>query len=156
MSKRSNILYNLPSKIDIVKILLSKLKNKTIIFSNSLDILLKITSNVISSRNTSEKNEEIRNSFDKGIINTIGSFKKLEQGANLNDLDNVIIMSYYSKSKSLIQRLGRLRNNGKVGNVFIIVTKDTQEEKWFNKMFEKINNLNLIYCKNVKDCINKL
>lgn len=155
-NKRSTILYNLFSKIRIVKILLANLFTKTIIFSNSLDSLLKITPNIISSRNTDKKNDEIRSAFDNNKIKVIGSFKKLKQGANLKDLDNCIIMSYYSTDKDLIQRVGRLRNNGEIGNVFIIVTKDTQEEIWFTKMMENINNLNLIYCKNIEECILKL
>jgi len=155
-NKRSTILYNLFSKIRIVKILLANLFTKTIIFSNSLDSLLKITPNIISSRNTDKKNDEIRSAFDNNKIKVIGSFKKLKQGANLKDLDNCIIMSYYSTDKDLIQRVGRLRNNGEIGNVFIIVTKDTQEEIWFIKMMENINNLNLIYCKNIEECILKL
>lgn len=156
MSKRSKILYDLPSKIPIVKTLLKHLNSRSIIFSNSLDSLLKITPNVVSSRNRESVNESIRNKFETKEIDVIGSFRKLEQGANLPDLDNVIMMSYYSKSKSLIQRLGRLRDNGKVGNVFIILTRDTQEGVWFVKMLEDINNLNLIYCNGVEDCLKKL
>lgn len=156
MSKRSRFLYNLPSKIIIVEALLNKIQGGTIIFSNGLDSLLKITPNVISSRNSDDQNIAIRKSYEAGDIKLLGSFRKLEQGANLPDLDNVIMMSYYSKSKSLIQRLGRLRENGKEGNVFIILTKNTQEEKWFDKMFENINNLNLIYCKGIKDCLEQI
>lgn len=157
MSKRSKFLYNLPSKIEPTKRLLHRLKGKTIIFSNGLESLLKITKNTISSRNSTSQNNAIREAFDKGKINTIGSFKKLEQGANLDELDNNIIMSYYSKQRALIQRAGRLRENGdKIGNLFIFVTKDTQEEIWFNKMIEGIDNLNLIYCNNIEDCLNKL
>jgi len=74
--------------------------------------------------------------FDKGEIKNIASFKKLKQGANLSNLDNIIITSYYSSTKDLIQRIGRLRKAGKrVGNVIILVTKGTKEEDWFLKMF---------------------
>jgi len=63
----------------------------------------------------------------------------LKQGANLKGADNVIMMSYYSSSIDMIQRIGRLRKNGnKKGNVFIFVTVGTQEEKWFKKMTETI------------------
>mgnify|MGYP002684185793 FL=1 len=91
---------------------------------------------VISSRNSEKKNTEIRDMFDKGEIKNIASFKKLKQGANLSNLDNIIITSYYSSTKDLIQRVGRLRKAGKrVGNVIILVTKGTKEEDWFLKMF---------------------
>jgi len=154
--KRSSILYNLESKIDITKQLLAHLDGKTIIFGNSLDSLHKVTPNVISSKNKDVDNERLRNNFDADKISTIGSFKKLKQGANLNNLDNCVIMSYYSTDKDFIQRIGRLRNDGTVGNVFILLTKNTQEEKWFDKIFQNINNLNIIYCNDVNDCISKL
>lgn len=155
-SKRSKLLYNLESKIPIVKTLLNNLRSKTIIFSNSLDSLAKVTPNIVSSKNTDLKNDQIKDAFDRDKISVIGSFKKLKQGANLKGLDNCIIMSYYGTDKDFIQRIGRLRNDGTIGNVFIILTLETQEEIWFSKMMENSDNLNLIYCKNVEDCINKL
>lgn len=154
--KRTNILYNLESKIDIVKKLLLYLNSKTIIFSNSLDSLEKVTDNIVSSRNSDTQNNIIRNKFDNDEINVIGSFKKLKQGANLKNLDNCIIMSYYGIDKDMIQRIGRLRDNNTVGNVFIIVTLNTQEEVWLNKIFDNITSLNLIYCPDVNYCINKI
>ena len=65
-------------------------------------------------------------------------------------------MSYYGTDKDLIQRIGRLRVNGKKGRVFIFLTENTQEEVWFTKMFESISNLRLIHCNDVDDCVKKL
>lgn len=155
-TKRSNILYNLKSKIPIVRKLLDYVDSKTIVFGNSLDALLQITPNVVSSRNKEDENKRIREDFEKGKIQTIGSFKKLKQGANLAGLDNCIMMSYYSTNKDLIQRIGRLRDNGKKGNIFILLTQGTQEEVWLNKMLENVKHLNIIYCENVESVIKKL
>ena len=154
--KRSNLLFNLPSKVNIIKQLINTINGKTIIFGNSLDALLKITSNVVSSRNTEDKNNYIRDQFDKNLIQTIGSFKKLRQGANLTELDNCILHSYYSSEVHAIQQWGRLRQNGdKVGNVFILLTKDTQETTWFQKMMENMNDFTIINCNDINDCIKK-
>jgi superfamily II DNA or RNA helicase len=154
--KRSSLLFNLPSKIDIVKQLIKKINGKTIIFGNSLESLLKITPNVVSSKNNDQKNDLIRHNFDNDKINVIASFKKLKQGANLDKIDNCIIHSYYGVEKDIIQRVGRLRQNGdKIGNVFIILTKDTQEEVWFNKMMENMNDFTVINCNDIENCINK-
>lgn len=155
-ARRSKLLYKLPSKIPIIQELLKYVKGKSIVFGNDIDALLKVTKNVVSSRNKPDINNKIRDDFDNDRIQIIGSFKKLKQGANLKDLDNCIIMSYFSKELDLKQRLGRLRDDGTIGKVFIIVTKETQEEVWFNKMFENLNNLNMIYCDNIDDCINKI
>ena len=154
-TKRSRILYNLESKIPIVKELLKNIKGKTIIFGNSLSSLEKVTKYTVSSNNTEIVNKNIREAFDNNKITTIGSFKKLKQGANLKDLDNAIIMSYYSTEKDLIQRLGRLRDNGKVGSVFILLTMNTQEEVWFNKMFKDFDDFNIIWCPNLSYCLKK-
>lgn len=151
--KRSNILYSLPSKVNIISKLVNKLEGKTIIFGNSLDSLYKVTPNVLSSRQTDEKNNKLRSDFDKGKLKVIGSFKKLKQGANLEGLDNCVIMSYYSTEKDIIQRMGRLRQNGKIGYVFILLTLATQEEVWFNKMIQNLSEIELIYCPNIDFCL---
>jgi len=154
--RRANVLYGLPSKVDAVKKLLSTLNTKSIVFANSLPTLEKITPNVISSHKKDEENEAIRDAFDRGDTQVIASFKKLQQGANLTDLDNVIMMSYYSKQKITIQRTGRLRQNGQVGRLFVFVTSNTQEEKWCKSMFEGMEMLNFIHCADLNDCLNKL
>lgn len=155
-NKRKDILYKLDSKIIVIKELLKHINGQSIIFGNNLDSLLKITSNVVSSRNNVSKNNLIRNNFDLGKIKIIGSFKKLEQGANLNQLDNVILHSYYGVEGKIIQRLGRNRMNGdKVGSVFVLVTKDTQEEKWWSNATENMTEFNIINCDNIQDCIMK-
>ena len=146
MMKRSLLLYSLPSKIEATKQLIKTVQGKTIIFNNDLNALEKVTTNVVRSAKKGESkkqrddaNFDLRNRFDKGNIRTIGSFKMLKQGANLKGADNVIMMSYYSSSIDMIQRIGRLRKNGnKKGNVFIFVTVGTQEEKWFKKMTDTI------------------
>jgi len=155
-NKRKDLLYKLPSKIEVVKKLLSVLKDKTIVFGNSLDSLLKITPNTVSSRNTDDKNKLIRDNFDKDKINTIASFRKLQQGANLSNLDNVILHSYYSVEGKIVQMLGRARLNGdKEGNVFVIVTENTQEVKWWNNATANFTEYNIIECEGIDDCINK-
>lgn len=153
-SARARILYNLQSKVISTKKLLEVLKDKTIIFGNSIDSLLKVTPNVISSKNTELKNIKIRNDFDKDKSKVIGSFKMLQQGANLKGLDNIILMSYYSMEKQFIQMLGRARLDGdKIGNVFIFVTSGTTEVKWFAKMTEKFTEFEFIYHDNIDKCI---
>ena len=156
--KRKNLLYNLQSKVQIVSILLNNLDNTSIVFANSLKFLSKITTNIVSSQNSDERNNQVKNWLRDGVIKVIGSFKKLKQGANLSDnLDNCIIASYYSSEVDLEQRIGRLRNNGRTGNVFIILTRYTQEEKWFQLMIKNIKkDLNMIYHDDINECVKYL
>ncbi len=105
-TSRARFLYTLPSKIKLCQELLSKLDTRTILFGNSVESLVQITPNCITSHNTPEENNEILSKFQSGKIDVIASFKMLEQGANLSGLDNIVMHSYYGKTKSMIQRLG--------------------------------------------------
>jgi superfamily II DNA or RNA helicase len=152
---RAKVLYNLPSKITAVQELLKVLEGKTLVFGNSIDALTQVTPNVISNKKTDKQNQKIREDFDNGVINTVGSFKMLKQGANLKDLDNTILMSYYSKELDMIQAIGRQRVSDQTGNVFIYMTLGTQEAKWYKKAMENITNYEEIYCNGTEDCIKK-
>lgn len=137
--ERAKLLYNLPSKLDVVK-KIAEIPQRKIIFGNSLDALYKITPNTMSSRLKPEENDEIREAFDSGKIDTIGSFKKLKQGANLSNVKMAVLHSYYSTEVDYIQRLGRtLRLDGdKKALIVVIITMGTQEVKWFDKMTENV------------------
>ena len=152
-NKRQTIIYNSLNKIQAVKDIINKLESKVLVFANSLDSLLKVTPNVISSRNNDEKNDILKEQFNNNKLKTIGSFKKLKQGTNIDNLDNVILMSYYGTSLDFIQRIGRLRDDGTVGNVFILLTKNTQEETWFRNMLDGFNTDNIKYFKNINEFI---
>lgn len=148
---RAKLLYELPSKEVLVKEALNVLIGKTLIFANSLNSLTNITPNVISSKNTSEKNNQILNDFQNNKISLIGSFKMLEQGANLSHLNNIILHSYYGKEKSFIQRLGRGRKDLDTPiNLIILLTKNTQEESWFNNMIGDTS-LPQIWCNDINN-----
>jgi superfamily II DNA or RNA helicase len=150
--KRAELLYSLPSKVELVKELLETLNGKTLIFGNHLETLEKVTPNIIrsapkgiSAKAQADSNRRAREMFDRGEIDVIGSFKMLKQGANLSEVDNVIVMSYYGKERDLIQRIGRLRMNGsRLGNVYIPVTIDTQEEKWFKEMTKSLQGVEFV------------
>jgi superfamily II DNA or RNA helicase len=146
---RAKLLYEIPSKIESCKDLLKILAGRTLIFGNSINSLNEITTNCISSKNTSDKNDEILNRFQSGKIDVLASFKMLEQGANLKGLNNIILHSYYGREKSFIQRLGRGRLDvSKPINLIVFLTKETQEEIWFKNMIGDFNT-ELIWCDNI-------
>lgn len=138
MNKRNTLIYNLPSKTQAVITILNACNlEKTIVFANSIEQLVKICPTV-TSKTGKDYNKKLIDDFNDGKLNTIGSFKMLKQGINLNDLNNVILHSYYSVEKDFIQRVGRLRNKEGEGNVIILVTRGTQEWSWLNKIIESV------------------
>lgn len=154
--KRKDIIYNSLGKLDATKKLVKYLSNnKTLLFGNSIDSLLKITNNVVSSRNKDEVNDKLRAKFNKAKKGLIGSFKKLKQGANIEGLDSIILMSYYGVALDWIQRIGRLRDNGEEGDVYILLTKNTQEEIWFSNMLQDFNKDYIKYYDDIEDFLRR-
>lgn len=160
----ARLLWNLPSKVSSIKKLLSTLNEPTIIFANELDILTKITPNVVmgGDKKQEERNHKLITDFNSGKINVIASAKKLKQGITLKGIQNCILVSYYKSSWHMIQQLGRIIrfHPDKLAKLYIIKTYGTLEEKWFsemvnvrdknNKIVSKIN-LNVVKERFAKD-----
>jgi len=157
LHRRNEVLYNLRSKDEIIQDILRNIKGKTIIFGNHLESLERVApSHIVSSKNSEGENTLIRKQFEEGNLNLIGSFKMLKQGANLEKVDNCIIKDYYSSEKDFIQRVGRLRKDKeKIGHVFVIVTMDTKEVDWFNKMVANSTEFNYILCNDKVEAVNQ-
>lgn len=132
------LLWNLPSKVQPVKELLSTLEGKTIVFGTQLNLLEKITDNVVKGGNKSQenKNKKLIDDFNSGKIDVIASAKKLKQGITLEGVVNCILVSYYKESWHMIQQLGRIVRfvPGKQGNLYVFRTFGTYEEKWYENM----------------------
>jgi len=163
--KRADILYKLPTKLKASKELLKHLeKKRVLIFGNSIDALSEIVNprKVISSRQTKTHNKLLLNLLTKPVhvnssFNHIASFKMIEQGNNIYGLDYVLIHSYYGKSKSLIQRIGRLRKDGaKIGKVIILRTLNTVEDTWIDRMFKDVGGYKIIQHSSINECISAL
>lgn len=159
LNKRSGLLYNLESKIPIVKYLTNQINEKILIFGTSIKQLTKF-SPVVSVKNSADKNKLLIDMFNEDEIDCIGSFKMLQQGISLNNLGVIIFHSYYSTQGKFEQMLGRLRFSDNTGNIFIIQTMNTQEVVWVRKMLKNIKlldgfNFNINHCANAEDAINK-
>ena len=57
-----------------------------------------------------------------------------------------IICGITSKALSMIQRVGRLVRfqENKIGEIYILYVKDSQEEKWLKNATRSLNNINWI------------
>ena len=126
-------LYKLKSKVNVVKQLLNLIDTPTILFSVEKELLWELTPNVVD-----DKKDAVRlvSQFNSGEIDVIATSKALQQGVTLKGLQNIILVTFQSSSGQLIQTIGRVirRVEGKVGRVYIIVAKDTYEEKWLTEM----------------------
>ena len=156
MAEYSKVLYNLTSKIYLAKKILKDIvRGQVIVFGNNISFIQKIVPYVVSYRSGKYQNQQLIERFRSGHIEQIGSFHKLKQGENLGYVDAIIITSYFSKSKDLIQRIGRGTRGGEFGplKVVVFVTEGTREEGWFKKMMEGLEfaDYQLINCNGFMD-----
>lgn len=153
-NRRAKFLYSLPSKLKSCKDLITKLPGRTLIFGQDSASLLDLCPNAIVSDNPNYIKDLA--DFKAGKTNITASNKILKQGENIPNLDNIILFAYYSKTKDFVQMCGRiLRENINVGNIIIYLTQNSQEEKWFEKMTEELNEP-FIYCSNITQLLKQI
>ena len=139
MTKRKNILYNAKAKLEAVKYISDmNPERKAIIFSQTIDFADKVTDeldNCLSfhSKISKKKRNENLDLLKSGnSITRISTAKALNEGMNVPDISMAIIASGTSKTKDMIQRIGRTVRwkEDKQAVIFRIYVEDSQEEKW--------------------------
>lgn len=87
---------------------------------------------VYHSKKTPKQKREALRRFKEGEVNILCSTKALNQGFDIPNANLGIICGLTSKALSMIQRVGRLirYEEGKIGKVYVLYIKDSQEEKW--------------------------
>ena len=95
------------------------------------------------SKKTKKQREQALKDFKEENISVLCSTKALNQGLDIPNADMGIICGLTSKSLSMIQRIGRLirYKKGKVGEIYILYVKDSQEEKWLRNAVKTLNNI---------------
>ena len=71
------------------------------------------------------------------------STKALNQGFDIPDAGIGVVCGLTSKSLSMIQRVGRLIRfqEDKIGQIYILYVKDSQEEKWLKNSVNNLKNV---------------
>lgn len=145
MSKRKAFINNHPKKIEIAKkIMEARSENKIITFSNNVQMaeMIENGNNVYTGQTSKKKGRVMIEDFISGKIKTIHSCKKLDEGFDVPDASVAIILGFDSSEIKSTQRRGRVvrQYENKIAEIFYIVIKDTQEEKWFKNSHSSTNN----------------
>jgi superfamily II DNA or RNA helicase len=137
-NERMHFIYNLKSKLAAGKYVAKQLREKNRRF-------LMICSNKAQADEMSQyrfysgiKKTDYKRFKDKEL-NEIASCKQISEGENIDGLDAAIIVQMLSKSRHLVQRIGRLlrREVGFISRGYIIVAEGTQDEVWYNNATSK-------------------
>ena len=136
MTARKAFINNHPKKIEIArKIMEARSDSKILTFSNNVPMAEAIEGgqNVYTGKTSKKKGRVMVEDFTSGKIKTLHSCKKLDEGFDVPDASVAIILGFDSSETKSTQRRGRVvrKYENKTAEIFYIVIKDTQEEKWF-------------------------
>lgn len=145
--KRMHLVYNLQSKLDAAKFLLSHMSRsrKTLIFAGSIKHAEELCNNSFHSK--SPKNSTVYNDFCNDQITWMSCVNAVNEGHDFPNMDTALIVQVNSKSLIMIQRIGRIirYRSGHIAKIMIIVAKDTIDEEWTKTALSKFDNENITY-----------
>ena len=132
------------------KLVLNNMGSKILAFSGANDFTDQLCASVsplsatYHSKKTKKQREKALEDFRANKINVLCSTKALNQGLDIPDANMGIMCGITSKALPMIQRIGRLIRfqEGKVGEIYILYVKDSQEEKWLKNATKSLNNVN--------------
>lgn len=114
MQDRKNFLYNLPSKLDVTKQIVEKFNVKALTFSENTSFADELSSRIKNSASyhskitKSERFKVIKSFNSTNGITTINSSKALDEGADIEDVELIVITSSRSVERVDIQRVNYL------------------------------------------------
>ena len=128
-----------PSKEQYARLLFTSIKDKCIMFANTQEQADRLCEYSYHSNNIdSEANLEL---FKEGKINKLSSVMQLNEGVNIPELRQGIIMHAYGNERKSAQRIGRLLrlNPDEKAIIHILCYKHTIDEKWVKTALEGLD-----------------
>jgi superfamily II DNA or RNA helicase len=128
-----------PSKEQYAKLLFNSINDKCIMFANTQDQADRLCKHSYHSNNPdSETNLQ---EFKVGNITKLSSVMQLNEGVNIPELRQGIIMHAYGNERKSAQRIGRLLrlNPDEKAIVHILCYKHTIDEKWITTALEGLD-----------------
>ncbi len=111
---------------------------RTIFFCGSINQANNIC---IYNYHSKSKSDEGLQRFINKQTNYLACVDSLNEGMNLPDVDNAVIIQCNSNEKDLIQRIGRAIRfrTGHIAKIIIIVCKNTVDEKWVDNAIQNLD-----------------
>ena len=134
---------------ELQKLVIKHIGEKMLVFGGSNEFTNKLAdatdtfSTVYHSGKTKKQREQALVDFRSGDKPVLCSTKALNQGLDVADATMAVICGLTSKGLTMIQRVGRIirYQEGKIGKIYILYVKDSQEEKWLNSSVKTLDNV---------------
>lgn len=107
IQKRTSFLYNLPSKTRLAKACMDKMTSgtkRTLVLAGSIEQANLLCGDYVYH---SESSQKYLDEFQDEKINILGAVKALDEGRNLKNLEQLLVVQVQSGERRLVQRIGR-------------------------------------------------
>ena len=127
---------------------LLKILKDVIVFAEEIKVLTNIAIEldklgikyaIYHSKQSKKERDRQLEKFENNEVDILLSAKALTTGVSINRISNGIVHTYNSSKVTSIQVIGRLLRispDKSLANIFYLLTKDTQEEKWLTKIMQ--------------------
>ena len=139
---RMRFIYNLKSKHEFARKLISKLKGRTLIFTGTIAQAEDLCENTYHSKT----DDAMYNKFLDGKIKKLACVNSGGIGSTYRGVNNFVIVQVNSNGKGdSTQKIARslVLQEGYVANIYILVAKGTSDEVWKNKVLEDFDTSNV-------------
>ena len=142
---RMKAMMEYPSKEKYTKVLMGNINTKCIVFANTQDQADRLCRFSYHSGNSNSEQNLI--SFKEGKINKLSCVLQLNEGINIPELRQGIIMHAYGNERKASQRIGRLLrlNPQDKAIVHILCYKGTVDEKWVKDALEGFDQSKILW-----------
>jgi superfamily II DNA or RNA helicase len=142
---RMKAMMEYPSKERYTKKLMESIQTKCIIFANTQVQADRLCEHSYHSNNP--KSQENLDMFKAGEINKLSTVMQLNEGVNIPNLKQGIIMHAYGNERKAAQRIGRLLrlNPDDKAIVHILCYMDTVDEKWVKEALEGFDQSKIVW-----------
>lgn len=142
---RMKALMSFPSKERLASVLLNKITDKVILFANTQEQADKF--GIASYHSNNPKSDDNLNGFKEGTITKLSAVLQLNEGVNVPNLKQGIIMHAYGNERKASQRIGRLLrlNPKETSTIHILCYKNTVDETWVEQALEGFDKNKISY-----------
>jgi len=142
---RMKAMMEYPSKERYAKILFSSINSKCILFANTQDQADRLCDHSYHSNNS--RSEDNLEKFKIGKILKLSTVLQLNEGVNISNLRQGIIMHAYGNERKAAQRIGRLLrlNPDDKAVVHILCYIGTIDEKWVKEALEGFDQTKIMW-----------
>lgn len=139
--QRAQLVYNMKSKTAAAKTILREIvtsTNRTLVFAGSIAQCETLCAPMVYHSKSDDKWLAM---FKAEEIHFLGVVNALNEGHNIPNLDQALIVQASSNERDLVQRIGRVirYRPGFKGKIYLLVSTGTVDEKWVASALSNIN-----------------